>query len=103
MAVTADLEKTIHLFLKLASQKVSIVEAYVFGSSATGERRKWSDIDVALVSSDFSGDPLVDSKILFPVILQVDRSIEVHPFHPKDFVEGNPFVREILRTGVRVL
>jgi len=103
MAVTTDVEKSIQLFLQMASQKVRIIKAYIFGSSARGKRHKWSDIDLAIVSPDFSGDKFEDSKIFFPIILQVNRSIEVHPFRPEEFTPDNPFVEEILKTGIRVI
>jgi len=102
MAVATTVKNKVHLFLKLASQKVQIAQAFIFGSSTRDGRNEWSDIDLAIVSPDFSGDPFEDSKIFFPIILQVDRSIEVHPFHPDDFSSENPFVREILNTGVKI-
>jgi predicted nucleotidyltransferase len=103
MAVATTVENKVHLFLQLASKKVRVDQAFIFGSSAKGGRREWSDIDLAIVSQDFSGDPFEDSRIFFPIILQVDRSIEVHPFHPDDFSSENPFVREILDTGVKII
>ena len=103
MAVTADIDSKIHLFLQLASKRIRIVQAYLFGSSVKGNRYQWSDIDLAIVSPDFSGDSFEDSKVLFPLILQIDRSIEVHPFCPADFSSENPFVKEILETGVQIV
>ena len=29
--------------------------------------------------------------------------IETHPYRPEDFTEENPFVNEILKTGIRIL
>ncbi|RMH74741.1 MAG: nucleotidyltransferase domain-containing protein [Calditrichaeota bacterium] len=102
MAVATDIEDKVRRFLRLASGKIRIVQAYLFGSSAKGTRHEWSDIDIAIVSPDFSGDPFEDSKLFFPFILQVDRAIEVHPFRPEAFTEANPFVKEILASGVPV-
>ncbi len=100
MATAADIDSEVHLFLQMVSKKVRIVQAYLFGSYAKGIRHKWSDIDLAIVSPDFSGDSFEDSKMLFPFILEVNRAIEVHPFRPDDFSSANPFVKEILDTGV---
>jgi predicted nucleotidyltransferase len=102
MAVAADIDSKIHLFLQLVSKRINIAQAYLFGSSARGIRHEWSDIDLAIVSPDFCGDSFEDSKILFPFILEVDRAIEVHPFTPEDFSPLNPFAKEILETGVPV-
>jgi predicted nucleotidyltransferase len=103
MAVATDIEARVNLFLELAAKKINIVQAFLFGSSVKGERHEWSDIDLAIVSPDFSGDSFEDLKILIPFIIQVDRSLEVHPFHPKDFTASNPFIKDILESGVQIL
>jgi predicted nucleotidyltransferase len=103
MAVATDLEARVKLFLELAAKKINIVQAFLFGSSVKDERHKWSDIDLAIVSPDFSGDSFEDLKILIPIIIKVDRSIEIHTFHPKDFTVSNPFVKEILESGVQII
>ena len=38
----------------LQNQGIKIDSAYLFGSFAKGTEHKWSDIDVAVISSDFS-------------------------------------------------
>ncbi len=103
MALSADIDNKIHFFARLVSKKLKIDQLYVFGSSAKGGQREWSDIDLAIVSSDFSGDSFEDCKVLFPFILKVDRSIEIHPFRPADFTAENPFVREIIETGIQII
>ncbi len=103
MAVATDIDNKVHLFLDLISKKIEIVQAYLFGSSVKGKSHEWSDIDLAIVSPDFSGDSFEDSKMLFPFILQIDRSIEVHPFRPGDFSLDNPFIKEIVETGLRIV
>ena len=103
MAIAADIDSKVYLFLQLVSKKINIVQAYLFGSSAKGKRHEWSDIDLAIISPDFTGDSFEDSKLFFPFILKVDRAIEVHPFHPDDFSPANPFVKEILASGVKII
>lgn len=102
MAIATDIENKVRLFLQLISSKIEITQAYIFGSAARGRHHEWSDIDLAIVSPDFSGDPFEDGKQLIPFILEVDRSIEVHPFRPEDFSPEDPFVEEILKTGIRI-
>jgi len=102
MAIATDVDEKIELFLKLVSQKVRIFQVYLFGSSTTGKRHEWSDIDLAIVSPDFTGDSFEDSKMLVPFILEVDPAIEVHPFIPDDFTSDNPFVKEILDRGIKI-
>ena len=40
---------------ELKAANIRIEKAFLFGSHARGNPGKWSDIDVALVSPDFSG------------------------------------------------
>lgn len=44
------------LIQQLNAAKLTIREAYVFGSYAKGRQTEWSDIDLALVSDHFEGD-----------------------------------------------
>jgi len=103
MAIARDIDSKIHRFINLVAKKITVVQAYVFGSSVRGIRHDWSDIDLAIVSPDFSGDRFEDYKLLIPFIIEVDRSIEVHPFHPRDFNEDNPFIKEILTSGLKIV
>jgi len=85
---------------EIKAANIRIEKAFLFGSHARGNPGEWSDIDVALVSSDFSGMPFYDSKKLNPFVLKVDTRIELHPFRPEDFTEANDFIREIIKSGI---
>jgi len=102
MAIATNVEESIRRFVDLATVDLRLQAVYLFGSYAKGHSHEWSDIDLAIVSSDFSGDSFDDSKRLIPYILNVDTAIEVHPFRPEEFSADNPFVQEILDTGIRV-
>lgn len=69
----------------------------LFGSYAKGNAEKWSDIDVAIISPDFSGIPFYDREKLIPFMLRIDTRFEFHPFKPEDFTEDNDFAREIIK------
>ncbi|MBI5206207.1 MAG: nucleotidyltransferase domain-containing protein [Candidatus Firestonebacteria bacterium] len=91
-------------FLKLIKNaNIRIERAVLFGSYATGNAKKWSDIDLAIVSPDFSGITFYDNKMLIPYLLKVDSRIELHPFKPDDFSEDNNFfVKEIVKNGIEL-
>ncbi len=90
------------LIQSLDAANLFIREAYVFGSYAQGRQTEWSDIDLALISDHFEGNFFNDRSTLSPYVVRIDTDIETHPFHSGDFTTDNPFVEEILRTGVRV-
>jgi len=76
--------------------------AYLYGSYALGTARMDSDIDIALVSNDFThrADDWVK---LRPVIQTMDARIEYVQYRPKDFRDESPLVWEIKTTGISLL
>jgi predicted nucleotidyltransferase len=73
----------------------------LFGSVVTGRTHKYSDIDVALVSDQFTGNTIADWQLLTPVNIHY-TGIEPHPFDTKYFKKGDPFIDEIKRTGIEI-
>ena len=82
--------------------KTSLFVLLVFGSYAKGNQNKWSDIDIALVSKDFTGSGFYDRKKVNPYLIRIDSRIEPHPFKPEDFTGDNPFVNEILKDAIEI-
>ncbi|MFQ5639951.1 MAG: nucleotidyltransferase domain-containing protein [bacterium] len=103
MVVATDVEKRIQKLIRLAAKELRIEGVFLFGSIAKGDSHVWSDIDLAIISPDFIGDSFEDSKKLLPYVLMVDTAFEVHTFRPVDFTSNNPFVKEIMTTGIRIL
>ncbi len=91
------------LIRQLNMNNLPIHQAFVFGSYAKGRQTTESDIDVALVSDRFEGDFFDDHCKISPYLIKVSSSLEVHPFRPEDFTEDNPFVEEILATGIQIV
>jgi predicted nucleotidyltransferase len=87
----------------LNRNNIPIKEAILFGSYATGKYKEWSDIDIALVSDLFAGDRIDDKDKIRSITLSVSSEIEVLPFPPSDFTTQNPFVKEILKTGIKLI
>ncbi|MGA2297181.1 MAG: nucleotidyltransferase domain-containing protein [FCB group bacterium] len=82
---------------------IRITEALLFGSYAKGTNNEWSDIDVAVVSPDFEGSWLFDNKKIQDAKLETSFDLETHPYRPEDFTTDNPFVKEILNYGIRIV
>ncbi len=72
---------------------------FLFGSYAKGTPREYSDLDVAVFADDFTGARVVDYPKVAS-ILSRNISVELHPFHTDDTAEENPFIEEILHTGI---
>ena len=91
-------------FLKeLAKNGIKIEQAILFGSYAQGTFDEWSDIDLAVVSSKFEGERFLDREKIRRIKLKVSKLLEPIPYSPEEFKEGNPFIRHILETGIRMV
>lgn len=102
--ISNEIQRIIAQYLALLKDHgFQIQDAILFGSCASGNANQWSDIDLALVSSEFEGIRLIGKNKIHKITISVSSDLEVLPFHPKDFTPSNPLVKEILDTGVRVI
>ena len=98
-----DIRASVKEFIRqLNANNLAILQAYIFGSYAKGQQTEWSDIDLALVSDQFEGNFYYDRCKLSPYVIKINTNIETHPFRPEDFIKDNPFVEEIIETGIRI-
>jgi predicted nucleotidyltransferase len=101
--IEAVVFKNVQSFLdKLRRTGFHISKAYIFGSYASGQVDKWSDIDVAIVSPQISNDRFEERIRLTELALSIDNRLEPLPFNPDNFNDDDPFVRLIKEEGVVV-
>ncbi len=89
--------------IALKKHNILIRQAILFGSCAKGNYNDWSDIDIALVSDIFEGNRIEDRSKIRKITLSVSSDIEVLPYCPKDFTKDDPFVKEIIDTGIKIV
>jgi predicted nucleotidyltransferase len=99
----AEIEKILKHFLEEVQQKYQIVSAYLYGSFARGTSNKWSDIDVAIISPDFSDDLFEERLKLMKLAASIDDRIEPKLFKKELFDPNDPLVDEIQKYGIQVL
>jgi len=97
------IEDVVREYARLVSKIYNLSEVYLYGSYAKGQNTIDSDIDIALISYDFGDDMLDNMLVLMQIRRKVDSRIEPHPFHKSDFDISDPFVKEILNTGIRII
>lgn len=101
--ITDEIMENVKQLLRMVSKNgLHIEKAIVFGSYAKGKQNEWSDIDIAIVSKDFTGVRFYDRKRLNPYLIRVDSRIEIHPFRPEDFTREDLFVVQILKEGIEI-
>jgi predicted nucleotidyltransferase len=106
MARKNSLENIVRDFVVTCAQdNLGFYKVILFGSQASGKADSNSDIDVALFSNEFKGNPIADWNRLTKTIISNRKffKIEPHPYpasYYKD--ETDPFVGEIKRTGIEI-
>jgi predicted nucleotidyltransferase len=82
---------------------VNVHRAYLFGSFALNRQHEWSDIDIALIADDFVGIAALDKDRFRRLhLLPEFIAIETHTFPTQRLEEGDPFIKEIVKTGIEI-
>jgi predicted nucleotidyltransferase len=88
MASIDDREKIVEIvkaFGNLIKEKIRVRHLYLYGSYAKGTHSPESDIDVAVVADNFSGDPIEDTMLLMKLRRKIEHEnlIWHHICHPE--------------------
>jgi predicted nucleotidyltransferase len=80
---------------------MSVDRAVLYGSFAKGNATEYSDVDICFFLGSFDGKRRVDviAELLGLTDKYSDVFIEPIAFPSSEMQNGNPFVKEILRTG----
>jgi len=101
--IAPEILVSVERFLNVVQQQLHIDAAYLYGSQVAGLAKPWSDIDVAVVSSDFSEDLFEDRLTLMQWAAAIDDRIEPQVFTPDRFGPNDPLASEISNRGVRLI
>ena len=98
--ISKIVKKYIHTVL---NHQPNLLSAYIFGSYARNSQRPESDIDIALVINNMSDIDRFDMQVkLMLLASSIDNRIEPHPISKEELKSNNPFVMEILKTGIKL-
>lgn len=100
-----DQEQAIGLSKKylncLDENRIDFEKIYLYGSFATGNQTKFSDIDLAIIMKKWDNHFDMQNRLLM-LTKSVSYVIEPHPFLEDDFTEKNPIAKEILKRAIRI-
>jgi predicted nucleotidyltransferase len=99
---SSEIEKIVKIFLDEIQRTYRLDSAYLFGSRAKGASDQWSDIDLAVVSPDFSEDLYEERLALMRLAAAIDDRIEPKSFRPEMFTPNEPLVDEIQKHGIKL-
>ena len=97
-------KKNVHKFLQLLKlQGLSVSRAILFGSYTKGRANPDSDIDIAVVSTQFGRDITKEMMMLRKIALKVDSHIEPVPICPEDLNDNfSTLTQEIKKHGIEI-
>ncbi|MCX7636160.1 MAG: nucleotidyltransferase domain-containing protein [Syntrophales bacterium] len=87
----------------LERNNVPVWRLYLYGSYAKDTYNNGSDIDLAVFWDRDDIDGFDEDVLLRKLSWDVDLRIEPHSFARSDFDETDPYIKEIIETGERIL
>src|SRR4030067_1016367 len=97
-------KKLINRYVRLLKEKgIKVSMVILFGSYAKGMAKPDSDIDIAVISSQFGQDNFKEMMFLRKLALEIDSHIEPLPFTPQDLDDRySTLSQEIKKYGVPI-
>lgn len=84
-------------------RKLPIDRAFLFGSYAKGTADELSDVDIAFFIRDFNGKSRFEIGLeLLRLTHNYKAYFEPLVFPSSEITKGNPFVNEIMKTGLEI-
>ena len=107
MATREDKEviyQKVHEYIRLLEEnQIKVWRLYLYGSYAKNLSSSESDIDLAVFLESDDLDGFEEDAQLMKLRRKVDMRIEPHPFAKTDFDETNPYIKEIIKSGERII
>ena len=98
------IHKIIESYLNiLRENNIPLRRVYLYGSYAKDSSHEESDIDIAVFWDKDTIDGFDEDVQLLKLTRRVDLRIEPHSFARTDFDESDPYIREIVKTGERIV
>jgi predicted nucleotidyltransferase len=97
-----QIDEIIKGFIERLRQEIPIKEIILFGSYAHGKPKKYSDIDLAIISNWFEGRPKIENmQYLSRIAANYNSLIEALPFTEKEYMnlDKRSFLASIVKAG----
>ena len=83
------------------AQGLIFQKVLLFGSSVNGKTHSGSDIDLLLISDQFSENPFSNLKLFSKINIHYPL-IETHCYPVQYYLEGNEFIQEISKDCIEI-
>ena len=100
VATNVEIGDVLRSIVSQLEPKIPVAKIILFGSYASGTPKKWSDIDIAIISPSFEGMPIWwRQELLAESLPDADARLSPLGYSPLDLSNPTPFLREVIRTG----
>ena len=101
--INSKIKDSVLQYVEAVCKQYKVEAIILFGSYAKGTENEDSDIDIAIVIDKFK-DNIIEEEVEFMRIRRkIDYRIEPHIIRIQDYKNrSNPFVNEIIDTGIKV-
>lgn len=82
-------------------QGLTFHKVFIFGSVAKGNMHEWSDIDLLLVSDQFSENIFENLKLYSKINVKYPL-IETHPYPTDYYKNGDSFIEQVAKEGIEL-
>jgi predicted nucleotidyltransferase len=101
-----DIEKvkaTVKDYADEVRQIMPVVKVFLYGSYARGNPAKYSDVDICFFVQSFGNKGCIEvMKKLLELSSKYLIGIEPNVFEESELYDDDPFVEEVLRTGIEI-
>ncbi|MFH0775954.1 MAG: nucleotidyltransferase domain-containing protein [bacterium] len=98
------IEKIEKFIEELKRHEIKLLKVILYGSRVSGKAHKDSDIDIAIVSSDFGKDRFEEGARLFEIACEIDSRMEPVPISLESYENDTwvPLIYEIRQKGMEI-
>ena len=103
--VNSEVHRIVNLFVRnLVKEGIRVEKVILYGSYASGLFHKNSDVDIAIVSSDFGKNKFEEGKLLLKIAWQIDPRLNPIPVSMNAFEKDTwvPLINEIRQKGIEL-
>ncbi|MCP5052943.1 MAG: nucleotidyltransferase domain-containing protein [bacterium] len=103
--VKSEIVKLLKSFTQsMLVNNINIEKLILFGSHAMEKAGEWSDIDVAVISTDFGKDRFRERILLTTISYKIDPRIEPYPVGLEEFEKESwkTMIHEIKQNGIEI-
>lgn len=103
--VDSEVRRIVNLFVRnLVKEGIRVEKVLLYGSYASNLFHENSDVDIAIISSDFGKDKFEEGKLLLRIAWRIDLRLNPIPVSMDAFEKDTwvPLINEIRQKGIEL-